>query len=201
MSSVAGSGGYWISMDADAIVAATTTITGSIGVVFTKFNMNGFMDWIGMNVDKITTAPLADLFGTAPLDPERRKLVEGVMGTLYDSFKTKVADGRGRTPEEIETVARGRIWSGRDALDRGLVDRIGGFDEALVLAKEKAGLDPDKDYPLRVYPKPKSFIQRLLEGDLTVKAPALPSQAALRDWAEENLRAEVLVRMPDVRVW
>ncbi len=201
MSSVAGSGGYWISMDADAIVAATTTITGSIGVVFTKFNLNGFMDWVGMNVDTISTAPLADLFGTAPLDPERRKLVEGVMGTLYESFKGKVASSRGRTPEEVETVARGRIWSGRDALERGLVDRVGGIDAALALAKEKAGLDPDRDYPLVVYPKPKSFVARLLEGDLSVQAPRIPSEAELRDWAEEHLRSEVLARMPDIRVW
>jgi protease-4 len=201
MSSIAGSGGYWIAMHADGIVAQPTTITGSIGVVFAKFNLTGFMDWIGANVDTVSTAPLADIFGTAPLDPDRRARVEAWMEDLYESFKAKVAEGRDIPPEKVEEIARGRIWTGQDALELGLVDRLGGLDEAIDLAKELADLDPDVEYPLVVFPKPKPFLQQILEEGLFAGTPSIPTEAEILEFARETAQPRVLARMPDIRIY
>ena len=201
MSSIAGSGGYWVSMHADGIVAQPTTITGSIGVVFAKFNLTGFMDWIGANVDTVSTAPLADIFGTAPLDPDRRARVEAWMEDLYESFKGKVAEGRNLPLEKVEEIARGRIWTGQDALELGLVDRLGGWDEAIDFAKELAGLDADVEYPLVVFPKPKPFLQQILEGGLFAETPSIPTKAELLELARETAQPRLLARMPDLRIY
>ena len=201
MSSVAGSGGYWVAMHADGIVAQPTTITGSIGVVFTKLNLTGFMDWIGANVETLTTAPMADIMGTTPLDPDRRERVEAWMEDLYDSFKTKVALGRDLPAEKVEEIARGRVWTGQDALDLGLVDRLGGIEEALALAKETAGLDASEEYRVKIYPKPKPFLQQLLEGDFFTQTPKVPSETEVLKWAREAATLRVLVQMPEIRVY
>ncbi|MCP4602279.1 MAG: signal peptide peptidase SppA [Proteobacteria bacterium] len=201
MSTVAGSGGYWISMQADSIVAQPTTLTGSIGVVFSKFNVTGFTDWIGLNVDTITTAPFADILGFAPLDAERRELVMIWMDDVYNSFVEKVAEGRNLTNEEVEEIARGRVWTGQDALKNGLIDRLGGMEDAISLAKERAGLDVEKDYPLTLFPKPKTFLQQILEGDILAKTPRIPTKTEIMKATEEIAKPEVLVKMPNVRIY
>lgn len=200
MSTMAGSGGYWISMNADAIVAAPTTSTGSIGAVFTKFNITGFMDWIGANVDTVTTHEYADLLGYAPLDDKRKERVIVWMDEIYNSFVKKVAEGRNLDPDETEKIARGRIWSGNDAIKNGLIDRLGGMDEAIALAKEKARLDPEKDYPLVVYPKSKTLMERLVEGELFAGTPEIPTKADIMNFVSEMARPSVLVKMPDIKI-
>jgi protease-4 len=201
MSSVAGSGGYWVSMDADAIVAQPTTITGSIGVVFSKFNLTGFYDWIGANVDTVQTAPYADILGFTPLEGERREKAEQWVGSVYESFKSHVAQGRGLPVERVEEIAKGRIWSGSDALDLGLVDAIGGWETAFRLAKEKSGLDVEEKYPVAIYPKPKSILEELIGGDLLGTSIEVPTEKELLDWAHEFGTPKVWAKMPDVRVY
>jgi protease IV len=200
MSTVAGSGGYWISIPANAIVAEPTTITGSIGVVFTKFNVTGFMDWIGVNVDTVTTHKYADLMGYAPLDEERKKLVMTWMDDVYNSFVKKVAKGRNLKFDETEKIARGRVWSGSDAIKNKLIDRLGGLDEAIALAKEKAKLDPKVEYPLVVFPKHKTFMQKLLAGELFAGTAGIPTKADLMEFATKMAEPSVLVQMPDVEI-
>lgn len=201
MSTVAGSGGYWISMGADAIVARPTTITGSIGVVFQKFNVTGLMDMLGAHNDTVSLSPNSDLFSlTAPLTPERRVLVEGWMQAIYTQFITKVSEGRHLPVEKVQQIAKGRIWSGTDALELGLVDKLGGLDEAIALAREKGGIGAD--VPAKPYPTPEPFFQRLLSGDLEVRMDGIhvPSQAEVVDLLTELSRPEVRAEMPSISV-
>ncbi len=168
MSSVAGSGGYWISMGADKIVAQPTTITGSIGVVFGKFNLRGFYEWIGANISDVTLARNADLMSAfEPLKPAHEARFRAWMDEVYGHFKQKVAEGRGMDVEAVEAIAKGRIWSGVDAKENGLVDEVGGLSVALRLAREAAGL-PDNT-PAVAYPAPKDFFQMLAEHDFDVR--------------------------------
>ncbi|MBW2256232.1 MAG: signal peptide peptidase SppA, partial [Deltaproteobacteria bacterium] len=203
MSSVAGSGGYWIAMGADAIVAHPTTITGSIGVVFGKLNVRGFYEWIGANVESISFAENADLLGPfETMSEEDRAQVRGVMESLYEQFKAKVAEGRGMEPDKVERLAKGRIWSGVDAKAHGLVDELGGLDTAVALAAEKAGLAPE-NVCLVVHPEPKSFFEQVLEGELEATTPNVgvaldPAkvQAILEDLEQPRPWAS----MPEIRV-
>ena len=192
MSDVAGSGGYWVAMAADRIVARPTTITGSIGVVFTKFELEGFFEWIGANFDQVETAPRADIFGTGPWGPGDREAVLSWMDATYDNFTRAVAEHRGLELSNVQQIAKGRIWSGTDALERKLIDSLGGLDESVRAAKEAAGIDPDQDVAVVVYPAPKSLWQRILEDDWT-SAESVAHALRLRV-------AEVLARQTEPRV-
>ena len=175
---VAASGGYWLSMYADAIVAAPNTITGSIGVIGGWLYNRSLKEKLGLSTDHVQVGAHADLgFGmTAPLlglqlpdrnltDDEKQK-TERAMRSLYADFVAKVAVGRGKSPGEIEPLAQGRIWSGQKALEKDLVDRLGGLDAAVRLAKEKAGLDPGADIHLVELPRPSLFDPALLQAGL-----------------------------------
>jgi ClpP class serine protease len=157
MSDVAGSGGYWVAMGADAIVAHPTTITGSIGVVFTKFNLDPFLEWIGTRMERVETHPGADALGFGPLGEQEKTRILAWMEEVYGLFTGHVAAGRDLDLERVKELAQGRIWSGRDALENGLIDRLGGLPEAFALAKEKAGLDPEEQYPLEIFPRQRTL--------------------------------------------
>ncbi|HKB16053.1 MAG TPA: signal peptide peptidase SppA, partial [Planctomycetota bacterium] len=194
MADVAGSGGYYISMGATAIVAEPTTITGSIGVVAMKPVLGGLYEKIGANPQSLQRGRRAGLMTLdAPFSGEERDTLRKFMEAFYGEFVGKVAEGRRTTPEKIDPIARGRIWSGRRAVELGLVDRIGGLDDAIALAKEKAGLDPKAPLPLYELPKPRSFSEMLEEGgfpflkaDLGGTLGALEAFPAVR---ERTLRA------------
>lgn len=172
MGSVAASGGYWVSMGADAIVANSGTITGSIGVVFTKFNIDGFYEMLGANVDSITLGENAGVFSAFEgLDEAQRENVTALMESSYTQFVSKVAEGRGSTFDEIEPLAHGRVWSGTAALKNGLIDEIGGIDRAIALAAEKAELVAD-DPTVQVFPPKKEFFEQLIEDLQGVETPA-----------------------------
>jgi protease IV len=165
MADVAGSGGYYISMGATAIVAEPTTITGSIGVVAMKPVLGGLYGKIGANPQSLQRGRRAGLMTLdAPFSNEERDTLRKFMEAFYGEFVGKVAEGRATTPEKIDPIARGRIWSGRRAVELGLVDRVGGLDDAIALAKEKAGLDPKAPLPLYELPKPRSIAELLEEG-------------------------------------
>lgn len=129
---VAASGGYYVGAPASAIVAQPTTITGSIGVISAKVVARQLLDMVGVRTETLRMSPHADMFSpNRELAPEERELLAREIDGFYDAFVAVVAAGRGKSVEEVDELARGRVWSGRDARDRGLVDRLGGFDAAL----------------------------------------------------------------------
>jgi protease-4 len=160
MSDVAASGGYYIAMPAHAIVAEPATLTGSIGVVMLKFAIDGTLKKLGMNVEGVTRGRYADLYSPGrPFTPEERLKVQQQMQATYDAFVEKAAAGRNTTPERIDAVGQGRVWTGKQAKEIGLVDELGGLDRALAIAKQRAKLPPDGEVEIVVYPGRKSIYE------------------------------------------
>jgi protease-4 len=153
MGAVAASGGYYVSMGADAIVANAGTITGSIGVVTGKLVARGLKERLGVGSDVVRTNANADAWSTdAPFTSEQHAQVEAEADLFYRDFVARVADGRNMPVADVEEVARGRVWTGADALEHGLVDELGGLRTAIARAKILAGLDVDEDVPIVDYP-------------------------------------------------
>jgi len=152
MGDVAGSGGYYVAAGADAIVAEPATITGSIGVVYAKFNLGNLLSELGVHFDFVKSAPNSDAMSMARAmtDSELAQLNETV-GHLYSAFTAKVAQGRRLTPEQAEAVAKGRIWSGLAAKERGLVDEIGGLSTAVAIARDRAHIAEHQRHQLVTY--------------------------------------------------
>ncbi|MCU1697467.1 MAG: signal peptide peptidase SppA, type [Mycobacterium sp.] len=149
MGAVAASGGYYVSMSADAIVANPGTITGSIGVVTGKLVARDLKDRLGIGSDSVRTNPNADAWSlNKPFTDEQHAHVEAEADLFYTDFVQRVAQGRGMTVEAVDAVARGRVWTGADALERGLVDELGGLRTAIDRAKVLAGFDADTDVKL-----------------------------------------------------
>jgi protease-4 len=164
MSDVAASGGYYIAMPAHAIVAEPATLTGSIGVVMIKFVIDGTLKKLGMNMLSVTNGRYADLYSPVrPFSPDERARVAQLMQATYDTFVEKAAAGRNTTPERIDAVAQGRVWTGKQAKQIGLVDELGGLQRALVLAKQRAKIDPNAEVEVVVYPPKKSFYEALAD--------------------------------------
>ena len=164
MGHLAASGGYWISMNADTIYADPSTITGSIGVFGLLPNFTRALDRIGIHTDGVGTTRFAGAFDpTRPMEPDVGRLVQASVEKIYADFVGKVADGRDSTPEAIDEVARGRVWSGAQALDRGLVDELGGLRDALAEAARRAELE-EGDYRVRYVEKAPSAFAQFVEG-------------------------------------
>jgi protease-4 len=148
MGTMAGSGGYFISCPADVIVAQPTTLTGSIGVLGGKAVTTGLMDKVGLGTGAVSRGAHARIFSPrVAYSAEERARLEQMLDDIYLDFTTKVAQGRGMTREAVHEVAKGRVWTGADAAERGLVDRLGGLHDAVAIAKERASLD--EKTPLR----------------------------------------------------
>ena len=152
MGDVAGSGGYYVAMGADAIVAEASTITGSIGVVFAKFDLSNVMNRYGVNIERINSDPTSDAMALtrSMTEPELRQLND-VIGQLYGNFTGKVAEGRKLDAEATENLARGRVWSGTAAKAGGLIDDIGGLARAIEIAREKAGIAASEPHEIVSY--------------------------------------------------
>jgi len=158
MSDVAASGGYYIAMPAHAIVAEPSTLTGSIGVVSIKFVIDGTLKKLGMNIEGISQGKYADLYSPIrPFSPEERARMAQTMQATYDAFVEKAAQGRNTTPERIDAIGQGRVWTGRQAKQIGLVDELGGLDRAVAIAKQRAKIAQDSEVELVIYPPRKSF--------------------------------------------
>ena len=175
MSNLAASGGYYIAMAGAPVVAYPGTYTGSIGVFYGKINLRGLYDKIGVKKEVITRGRFAaidsDYHGFT--DAERAKVRESIEA-IYQAFVEKVAQSRGRKWDEIHEVAQGRVWIGSQAERNGLVDEIGGFDKAIEMAKEAAGIAEEDRVTLITYPAPKPLFEVLFEGDWLVReSPAL----------------------------
>lgn len=184
MSDVAASGGYYMAMAKDTpILAYPGTYTGSIGVYFGKFNLRGLYEKIGLHKEILTRGKFAaiDTDYRSLTPEEREKLREGVEA-VYDSFVSKVAEARGSNWDAIHEVAQGRVWLGNEALENGLVDELGGFDRAIALAKEKAGIGADEEVALATYPRPKRLLEILFGQDpmAAARQPLFPASWASR---------------------
>lgn len=167
MGNVAASGGYWIASQADAILAQPTTITGSIGVYGIFLNLEQLGTKIGVNWDGVKTAELADIFSsTRPKTEAELAILQRSVDTVYDSFLDRVAEGRDLTRPAVTELAQGRVWSGQAALDLGLVDQLGGVNDAIATAAELADLDDD--WRLQEYPEPDEW-QRFLRFFLSTE--------------------------------
>lgn len=156
MSDVAGSGGYWISCAADTIVSMPGTYTGSIGVVTGKLSLEGLYQKIGFDIETVKRGKHAGFFSTVRgFTDEEREVVRRQIKEFYSDFVQKVADERRMSYQEVHAVAQGRVWTGSQAQQRGLVDVLGGLDVALAIAKEKVGLAQDDEIRIVTYPKRK----------------------------------------------
>jgi protease-4 len=162
MGNVAASGGYYIAVPAETIVAEPGTITGSIGVVTGKFVVKGTLEKLGVAEDSVSEGQFAEIESPfAPFSPAQRGRLEEQLHATYELFLSRVAQGRKSTPERIDAVGQGRVWTGRQAQQLKLVDELGGLESAIVIAKRRAKLDPAKDVQLVVYP-PKRSVYELL---------------------------------------
>jgi protease-4 len=211
MSDVAASGGYYIACNANKIIAEPTTITGSIGMFMGKPIVKGMYDWLGVSNEYVMRGKNAGIFReTEKWTPEERTKMEEMANNVYFSnFVPKVAQGRGKTNEEVDTLGQGRVWTGTQAKENGLVDDFGGLEKAIQTAKELAGLPADKDVKRVIFPAPVTLIERLLGGggsqasdDSAARALAetLPADAkkALRfaQIFEQMKRGDAMLLMP-----
>ena len=164
MGNVAASGGYYIAMAAGTIVAHPSTLTGSIGVFGGKLNLKGLYNKAGLTKEIISHGQNATLYSDyGGFTPTERERVEKMMKTVYEDFVNKAATGRNKSFDEIDEIAQGRVWTGKQAKELGLVDEIGGLDTALSIAKKQAGFAEDDKVNLIVLPKQRPFFEQLLE--------------------------------------
>jgi protease-4 len=199
MGDAAASGGYYIAMNGDVILAQPGTVTGSIGVFSGKFSMRGLYEKIGLSHETVRRGRHAALFSSwDPWTEEERAKVRGLNQTFYDTFIKKAAEGRERTPEEIEAVAQGRIWTGAQAVENGLVDALGGLATAVDFARERAGIAAKEPVVLVVLPERKGLLDTLLQRqseDITAQVLG-PGGARVVEWAARLGGHGPLARLP-----
>ena len=190
MGDVAASGGYYVSMTANKIVAEPSTITGSIGVFAGKPVLKGFYDWIGVNNEYVTRGKNAAIYReTEPFTDEERKKFQSMLDSFYwDDFLPKVAAGRGRDREYVHSVAQGRVWTGTQAKERGLIDEFGGLDRAVEIAKGLANIPADKGVRRVVFPAPRTFFEKFLGGG------GSGEEAVIRAAEQEAAQRAALIR-------
>ncbi len=199
MSGVAGSGGYYISMGAGKIICQPSTITGSIGVIFGKFDIEGLANWLGMDIDRVKISPNADMFSAfTSLTEQQKTLIRDSIEQTYRHFVTKAAEGRGATYEEFEPKAHGRIYTGAQAVEIGLADEVGGYDTAVASLKTAMNLKESDSIELDRYPKPKTFWESVFGGGLGQSRARTSLPAWLKSQLEELQTAGPRVLMPDV---
>ena len=186
MGDYAASGGYYIAMNSDAIVAQPGTITGSIGVFSGKFSLRGLYEKLGLSRGTVVRGRNARLFSSwEPWTEDERAKIRGLNEAFYETFVKKAAEGRKKTPEEIDAVGQGRVWTGRQALAAGLVDMLGGLDQAVKVAREKAHIPAGEATRLIVLPERKGLFETLLqrqEEDIVSRALGRQGAALIR-WA------------------
>lgn len=161
MGGMAASGGYWISTPANYIVANPSTLTGSIGIFGVINTMENSLDYLGVHTDGVATSPLADVAVTKALPPEVSQMMQLSIENGYKRFITLVADSRKKTPEQIDQIAQGHVWTGQDAKKNGLVDSLGDFDDAVAKAAELAKL---KQWHVDYYQDEPTFFDMIVDS-------------------------------------
>lgn len=162
MGDYAASGGYYISTPADTILAQPNTLTGSIGIFGTIPNVSGLNQKIGLTHDVVKTNKMSDAISfNRSFSPEERGLMQGYVNRGYELFVKRCADGRKLTTDSIKSIAEGRVWAGKTALKLGLIDKLGGLNDAIKIAAQKANLT---DYMVKDYPKEQNFMSKMMNG-------------------------------------
>jgi protease-4 len=200
---VAASGGYYISCAADSIFASPTTITGSIGVFGIVPNMEGFFkNKLGVTFDGVKTGPYADIGAIyRPMNENEKKFVQQNIDEIYMSFKQRVADGRKKPVEFIDSIGQGRVWSGSKAIENGLIDKFGGLQDAVECAARMAKLTK---YRLTEYPATQSFFDRLFgrSKENTLKTEVMRKELGEDQFKiyQEMLRVKQMTNTPQTRI-
>jgi protease-4 len=162
MSDLAASGGYYIALAGDEIVAQPGTLTGSIGIYTGKIVYGGTLEKVGVTAEPVTSGANADIYSPlTPFTPPQRQKVEAFMRDFYNGFLDKTAESRHKTRDEVHQLAQGRVWTGAQAKERGLVDRLGGLSEAIDVVKELADIDPETAVETVTYPRRRTFYEAL----------------------------------------
>jgi protease-4 len=163
MGDVAASGGYYIAMACDTIIAQPNTITGSIGIFGMLFNLENFLeDKLGITNDVVNTGTYSNIYNiTRSLTPMERQIIQNSVNKGYETFTTKAAEGRNMEVADLKSVASGRVWTGKQAKERGLVDVLGSFDDAVSLAANAANLE--SDYMLVYYPAMENILDQFIK--------------------------------------
>jgi protease-4 len=183
MSDLAASGGYYIAMPAQVIVAQPSTLTGSIGIFGGKVVTGGVYQKLGARIESTSVGKNAELDSPVrPYNPSELKKLNEQLQAFYDQFVEKVAQSRHTTPEQIDAIAQGRVWTGRQAKENHLVDELGGLDRAIALAKQRAKIPAETEVELVLYPARKSFYE-LLADQLTSPGEGM----AVAAWLNANL--------------
>jgi len=183
MSDLAASGGYYIAMPAQVIVAQPSTLTGSIGIFGGKIVTGGVYDKLGARIESTSIGRNAEINSPArPFNPEELKKLQEQLQAFYDQFVEKAADSRHSTPEQIDALAQGRVWTGRQAKQNHLVDELGGLDRAIAIAKQRAKIPSENDVELVIYPPRKSFYE-LVSDQLSGSSES----ATVGAWLNANL--------------
>lgn len=165
MGDLAASGGYYIAMPAEAIVAQPSTLTGSIGIFGGKLVIGGAYEKLGAHIESTSIGRNAEMYSpTHPFSATELQKVDEQLRAFYGGFIRKAAQSRHSTPERIDAVAQGRVWTGRQAKENGLVDELGGLDTAIALAKARANIPDDTEVDVVTFPRPKSFYEVVSEG-------------------------------------
>jgi protease-4 len=195
MSDLAASGGYYIAMPADVIVAQPSTLTGSIGIFGGKFVTGGLYEKLGARIEAVSIGKNAEMNSPArAYSAGELKKVEEQLQAFYDQFVEKVANARHTTPEKIDLMAQGRVWTGRQAKDKGLVDELGGLAQAIAVAKNRAKIAPDTEVELVPYPPRRSFYELVSE-----RLSGSSERAAVGAWVSANLSAAELDALRTLR--
>ena len=191
MSDYAASGGYYISCNADRIVAQPNTLTGSIGMFTGKMNVKGLYDWLGISNEYILRGKNAGIFReTEKWNPdELAKMKESADNVYYTNFIPKVAKGRNMTIEAVDAIGQGHVWTGTQGKEKGLVDEIGGLEKAIEIAKSMANLPADKDVKRVVFPAPRPFFETLLDSGNAEAKAAQQKEAIIQTMPKEMQKA------------
>jgi len=185
MSDLAASGGYYIAMPAQVIVAEPSTLTGSIGIFGGKVVTGGVYGKLGANIQSTSVGRHAEINSPVrPYNAEEVKKLQEQLQAFYDQFVEKVAEARHTTPEKIDAIAQGRVWTGQQAKQNKLVDELGGLDQAIAIAKQRAKIAADADVEIQIFPAPKSFYELLSD---TFNGTS--SSLTMGQWLNQNLTA------------
>ena len=195
VSNVAASGGYYVLAGADEILASPASLVGSIGVFAVRPVFGALLDKLGIGYESMTRGRHADiLVSTRALSEGGRERMHAELDAIYETFLDRVAGGRGLSREQVHAVGRGRVWTGAQAVDKGLVDSLGGLRAAVRRAKERAGIEAEADVELVPYPKPRSLVEQLdlaLQQAAVVATPRLPTpfqdlESLLGAWSSDE---------------
>ena len=200
MSDMAGSGGYWIAMGASKILAQPQTLTGSIGVLSLKIDASPLLEKLGVTSETVRFGKRSDIYTPfRGLETEEKDLLKKQLVWIYDRFVAKVAEGRGLTPDAVRKIGRGRVWTGAQAREIGLIDKLGGLSAAIDEAKTLAGIPRGEDVRLVIRPKRRSFWAALFgRRDASVTAALPKVLGSVLEWIDLLDRDRVWALMP---VW